>query len=185
MPDDQGSLLILGKTLDLLDELNYTEEMHHPLLDSPEGVSLERISYELPSSLPANWHSASSTEGFATPGRENSQRRELPGTGRGFEIEPEVFTPDGDGDRDMVLIRYSFESGGGVASVLVLDAKGRLISRVAGNQLLGSSGMFAWNGTDRYGRRARTGLYLIRAEVHFPGGAIQRFSKTCVLSVNP
>jgi len=48
--DEQGTILILDKWLQILDEFTYNQEMHFSLLTSTEGVSLERISYERPAS---------------------------------------------------------------------------------------------------------------------------------------
>ena len=182
MGDRQGSVLVLDKYLNVLDELAYHRDMHHPMLASPEGVTLERISYAAGSEHWSNWHSASSTEGYGTPGRRNSQHLDPDPATEGFEVEPEIFTPDMDGVKDVLLIKYSFRSPGMRARILVLDPRGRLIREIAGKQLLGTEGFFTWDGTDTQGRKVRTGIYLVLADVYGMNRGVRRYRKTCVLS---
>ncbi len=182
MDDRKGTVMILDKYLQRLDEMSYDRQMHHPLLASVEGVSLERISFGHPSGQTSNWHSAAATEGYATPGRANSQFHSSVTGSEGIEIEPEIFSPDQDGHHDLVMIKYHFPHPGVMATILVLDPRGRLIKRVAENQLLGSEGFFTWDGTSDHGQRARTGIYLVHARVFDAKGMVRNYRRTCVLS---
>lgn len=182
MDDREGTILILDKYLQVLDEMSYSQQMHYPLLSSAEGVSLERISFELPSDHVSNWHSAAATEGYATPGRENSQNRDATPGNEGIEIEPEIFTPDQDGHEDVVLIKYHFPQPAAMATIHAVDPRGRIIKRIAENQLLGSEGFFTWDGTNDHGQRARTGVYLVYVRVFDAGGKVRHYRKTCVVS---
>ncbi|MBK9414570.1 MAG: hypothetical protein IPN61_14365 [Bacteroidetes bacterium] len=57
--------------------------MHFYLLNSPNGVSLERLNGYSGDPENAKWHSAASTVGFATPGFTNSHWvGENPGSGK-------------------------------------------------------------------------------------------------------
>jgi hypothetical protein len=48
-PDDEGSVLLIRKSDSLIiDELMYNEKWHFKMIDDPQGVALERISYDLP-----------------------------------------------------------------------------------------------------------------------------------------
>jgi len=182
MGDNEGSLLVLDKYLELIDELNYNKNMHHAALPSGEGVSLERISFMSPSWSSTNWHSASSNDGYGTPGRENSQHEETDLPAEGIELEPEIFTPDMDGVNDKLFIKYHFKSHGLTVRILILDPRGRLIKDITGKQLLGTEGFFIWDGTDRYGEMARTGIYLVYTEVSGGKEGVRKFKNTCVLS---
>ncbi len=180
--DLEGNVLVVDKYLEVIDEMHYRRDMHHPSLASPEGVSLERISFLVSAGQPSNWHSAASDEGYGTPGRRNSQYLETDVPSEGLELEPEIFTPDMDGDRDILLVKYRFRSPGARARILVLDPRGRLVREIANRQLLGTRGFFTWDGTDRQGRMADTGMYLILAEISGMDGRVRRYKKTCVLS---
>jgi flagellar hook assembly protein FlgD len=83
---------------------------------------------------------------------------------------------------DVLLIRYRFGSPGLRARILVVDPRGRLVRVIAPGELLGTEGFYTWDGTDREGRRARTGLYLVLAEVNGPAKETRRYRKTCVLA---
>ena len=182
MGDAEGSVILLDKYLEVLDELDYNRNMHHPLLSSQEGVSLERISYRIGAEYPSNWHSASSSDGFGTPGRRNSQSHSAIAAMEGFEVEPEIFTPDMDGIEDVLLIKYRFSSPGLRARILIIDPRGRLVREIASRELLGTEGFYTWDGTDHLGRRARTGIYLVLVEVSGMEPGISRYRKTCVLA---
>jgi len=182
MGDGKGWVLLLDKYLNILDELSYTQDMHHAMLSSPEGVTLERISNNGSYENGSNWHSASSTEGYGTPGRSNSQQLDVDPVHEGFDVEPDIFTPDMDGVKDVILITYSFQKPGLRARILIFDPRGRLINEIAGKQLLGNEGFFTWDGSDMHGITARAGIYLVLAEVYGNDGKVRRYKNTCVLS---
>jgi hypothetical protein len=135
MDEREGSAVIVDKYLQVLDECPYNRSMHYPLLTSVEGVSLERISFDVASYHAWNWHSAAASGGYATPGRENSQQHDLKGM-RGIAIEPVVFTPDGDGKQDLVMIMLDSHQPGDMVTVRIMDPRGRTIKRIAENHLL-------------------------------------------------
>ena len=177
-----GNILILDKWLTVIDEFHYSDEMHFPLLNSHKGVSLERLSYSSPSEGVANWHSASSMEGFATPGRENSQSACTASFESAILVNPEVFSPDQDGVDDICFIHYHLDYPGSVINVRIFDPRGRTIKTIAANELAGTEGFFSWDGTDMLGYRARAGIYLILTEVFDLKGRSRKYKRTCVLS---
>jgi hypothetical protein len=181
MNDREGIVVILDKYLQILDECYYSREMHYPMLVSEEGVSLERISFGMPSGHEENWHSAAATEGYATPGRANSQQYILEGQ-EGITVEPEIFSPDGDGRDDLLVLGYDFPSPGNMATILIIDPRGRIIKKITENHLLGSTGFFTWDGSNESGRRARAGIYLIYMRIFNAKGEVSRYKETCILS---
>jgi Lamin Tail Domain len=183
LDDEQGTIVVLDKWLQVLDEFSYNDNMHFPLLESTEGVSLERISYERSSDEKDNWHSAAKDAGFCTPGYENSQLviNSIPELDIG--VEPEIFTPDNDGREDITNICYSFTNPGNVVSIWIFDPMGRLIRQLASNYLAGTSGCITWDGTDDTGQRARLGIYLVYVRIFDMNGRVSQVKKTCVLSV--
>jgi hypothetical protein len=81
--------------------------MHFQLLNSFEGVSLERLSEAMPTSQQSNWHSASEASGFATPGIANSQSISIENMGGVFELSTSIFSPDNDGMDDVIQFHFS------------------------------------------------------------------------------
>jgi len=181
-PDDEGIVVITDNELNVIDEFHYSEDMHFELLNSCEGVSLERINSERPTNDPNNWHSASEHFNFATPGYRNSQYNDFEPADKHIIIEPEIFSPDNDGYNDFVNIHYNFDDSGYIANITIFDAKGRIVKYLVKNTLLGTEGSFTWNGINEENRKASVGIYLIYAEVFDLNGKTYNFKNSCVLA---
>src|SRR5690606_1726347 len=76
-PISGGTVILLNPEEDLMEWFDYDEKLHHALINDTKGISLERFSLNHNVNDPTNWHSASSTEGYATPGYKNSQTNEI------------------------------------------------------------------------------------------------------------
>ncbi|KAA9331622.1 hypothetical protein F0P96_15430 [Hymenobacter busanensis] len=179
--DDAGTVLVRNAQRVVLDRFAYNENMHLGLLDTRDGVSLERISPDGPSTG-ANFHSAAGSVGYATPGRRNSQFLAAAIGDQQFQVEPEIFTPDEDGDKDFTTLTYRLDQPGYAASVRVYDVQGRLVRQLVRNESLATSGFFQWDGLTDQGRKASLGHYLLHIELFRPGGGQKReYKKTVVL----
>ncbi len=168
----------------VLDRVHYHRDWHHPLLDNQEGTSLERISPEGPSQDAQNWLSAAQSAGSGTPGLPNSAFRQfqpsLPGQ---LVLEPEIFSPDLDGQDDFLLIRYAMNEAGYLGSVRVFDSRGAPVRMLVNNISLGLQGQFVWDGTNDVGERAGIGIYLIWLEAHHPSGLRHCWVEKAVLAL--
>jgi hypothetical protein len=174
--NSNGIVVLADSLSNIIDRFAYSEEMHYPLLDDPDGVSLERLDPNRPTQDATNWHSASRIIGFATPGTTNSQFNLAEAVAQ-FSAEPEVFSPDNDGYQDVCLISYELDSEGYTGSITVYDQFGLEVNRLVKNQLLGVSGTIAWNGFDAQQRKAPIGVYLLVFEAFTPDGT-QLLKKT-------
>lgn len=180
--NDKGDVYLMNNLNMMVDNFSYDEDMHFALLNSVDGVSLERIDYDRNTNDASNWHSAAEDVGFATPGYENSQYQQTNNDGNEINVEPETFSPDNDGYDDVVNINYNFSEGGYVANVLIYDAKGRLVKNLLQNELLGTSGTYSWDGTSDNNEKGRIGIYIIFVEVFDLNGDVKSFKNTCVLA---
>jgi hypothetical protein len=180
--NESGTVVLTDRWFQTVDEVRYSEEMHFPLIDFTEGISLERLNPERYSGDLSNWHSASSTSGYGTPGIINSQYSESTGLTGEVSVEPDVFSPDNDGYKDVVNVHYRFDVPGFTATITVFDSNGRMVKRVIQNALLGATGTSSWNGTDDSGQRLPTGIYLIIVEAFDLNGRKHHFKRTCVLA---
>jgi hypothetical protein len=181
MNDDQGAVCLASGFL-VVDYFKYHENMQFPLLNVVDGVSLERIDFDRPSNDRTNWHSAAEAVGFATPGYQNSQYNDAGETDNAIEITPEIFSPDEDGNNDVMSINYHFDIPGFVANITIYDSKGRLVRNLARNELLGINGTFSWDGINEEREKARIGIYIIFTEVFDVSGKVKHYKKTCVLA---
>jgi hypothetical protein len=180
--NDRGIVVIKSSEALIIDALHYDEDMHFPLLNSTEGVSLERISFTCPTEDRDNWHSAAEAAGFATPGCENSQHAEGKPLDDPVSLDPEIFSPDNDGHDDVLMVNYHFNRSGFAATVTVFDPGGRPVRWLARNELLGTRGAFIWDGLNEDAYKAETGMYIIFIEVFNLDGQVKTYKKICVLA---
>ncbi|MBM3435753.1 MAG: hypothetical protein FJY07_05995 [Bacteroidetes bacterium] len=180
--NDEGDVILSNGEGSVIEAFHYSETMHHPLLNSFEGVSLERIHYDRPANDITNWHSASEGSGFATPGYKNSQYCETLESDDEITVIPEIFSPDNDGFDDIVTINYHFGAPGFSCSITIFDAHGRMVKTLVNNELLGTKGVFSWNGTTNDNRKADIGIYAIYIEAFGLNGEVKKFRKPVVLA---
>lgn len=153
----------------IFDEFQYFADMHHVLIKNPKGVALERIDpYDASGEL-RNWHSASSTSGFGTPGYRNSQHRE-PGivtdTNKFFTTEKAWFSPDNDGLDDVFIVKYEFPENGYSLQFQVMNASGERVFATGMSEIAGTSGKWVWDGSTMKRNAAAPGIYIVAIEWH-------------------
>jgi hypothetical protein len=176
-----GEVFVRNQNNILFDQFAYSEKMHHVLLADYKGVSLEKSDPVKPSGDGSNWHSASSTSGYATPGYVNSQFMDE-NSGNMFSAMPDIFTPNGDGADDFTRFTYQQNTAGRITTVRIFNSTGRLVRLLANNLLMGTHGYIEWDGTDDRGAVVETGYYLIIAEMFGTDGTTQRFKSKVVVA---
>jgi hypothetical protein len=168
--------------MEIIDEFHYNEKMHSPFLYDEEGVSLERSSFSDPSIDPDNWHSASTSSSYATPGYENSQ---ITGDNAGapeIRFETREFSPNSDGFNDELLIRYDLGKPGFMANIKIFDVKGSFIMNLINNEIVNTSGTISWNGEDKTGSLQLPGAYIIFIEFYNAKGEVFKFKDAAILT---
>lgn len=163
----------------IYDEVYYNKNWHHVLISDTKGVALERINPNRGTQDATNWHSAASEVNYGTPGYKNSQFRLLDETipEKAVWCDPEVFSPDNDGNADICYVRYNTEYAGFVANVAVFNAGGIKIADLAQNQLLSTEGYISWDGKTARGTNAETGIYLLYFEMFQPATGQKKIFK--------
>jgi hypothetical protein len=182
LPDDEGSIVLLGSDGTIIDLFRYTEDFHSSLIKDEEGVSLERVSFSADTNDQENWLSASSTAGYATPGYMNSNSRSASSTViKALKVEPEIFQPIY-GSPAFTQIHYQFEQGGNIVNAKIFDRQGRLIKVLANNEILGTEGFYRWDGDTDEGSKARIGYYFVWFEVFDLSGQIKTYRERIVIA---
>jgi Lamin Tail Domain/CHU_C Type IX secretion signal domain/Bacterial Ig-like domain len=180
--DDEGGAVLLDKNGNEIDRFLYKDDLQFPLLNDDEGVSLERISPERSADDNSNWHSASASSGFATPGLKNSQFSASTSDGNEITVDPEIFSPDNDGMSDVLNIHYKFDKPGYVASVKIFSSTGRPVIELIKSELLGTEeGVWSWDGINEDNEKAPVGIYVLFIEAFTKDGDSKKIKKTCVL----
>ncbi len=180
--DEKGAVILARRDNNLvIDKVNYDAGMHYPLLITTNGVSLERSCPDIPSGQRDNWHSASETAGFATPGYINSHVAEPGKSSQELIAEPLVFSPDNDGHDDLLTITIREKESDNAASIEIYDAQGRLVIQLVNHVLLGAESVFIWDGMTALKTRAPVGFYIILAEIVSPDGTVKRIKRSAIL----
>ncbi len=180
--NDEDYVVLLNNDLEIIDELNYSEDLHLPVFHDREGISLERISIDAPTQQSSNWHSASELAGFGTPGYRNSQAGSTHPESISVHFEPEAFSPNNDGYNDQYRISFELDQPGYLCSIKIFDSAGIPVTTLARNTLLGTSGEISWDGTDENGRRQSMGVYVTWVELYDLKGNVKHFKDGVVLT---
>ena len=151
------------------------------MLQSTDGVSLERIDFLAPSQIKANWVSAGSLWGFATPGLPNSHQRSGGKGDSHVSVVPEIFSP-GSTTADFVQIHYRFDRPGSGSTVRIYSQQGLPVKELASHATLGSEGFLRWDGDREDGSRAAAGYYVLWFECFDPTGYVETIRKRIILA---
>lgn len=180
--NDAGTVLLLNEQVETFQRLDYKEDFHNDLLEDENGVSLERISWTNETNNRQNWTSAGTRAGFATPGYFNSQSTENPlVTDNQITLDTKVFTPDGDGNQDVVTINYNFTNGQTISNILIYDKTGRQVKQITQSSIAGTSGFYVWDGSNDNGQKVPMGYYIIFVEAFDANGGNQTFKESVVV----
>jgi gliding motility-associated-like protein len=178
----EGTICLAHQSLNqIIDAFAYHEDMHFPLLETEDGVSLERLDKDAETKNTNNWHSAASTVGFGTPTYKNSQQYISQSIGE-MNIEPKVFSPNNDGYHDVVAINWNFNKTNLMATIRIFDSNGRAVKTLVNNEMIGNSGSKNWDGTSEEGLQLATGIYIVWMEVFSQNAVVERYKKVAVLN---
>ena len=180
-PNEKGAVVLTSSTVEVIDEVAYSEDWHFALIVNKDGVSLERLDPEAVSGDSQNWHSAASGAGYGTPGYKNSQFRLADAGEAVLEVTPRLFSPDNDGQDDMATIQYTLPGPGYAGTIIIFNAAGREVRRLARNAVLGTKGNFTWDGLGEKREQLPIGTYIIYAEFFNLQGKKKQAKKTVVL----
>ena len=179
---NSGAAAVLYFRDTVIDVMRYSEDSHYPLLTETKGVALERVSPDISSLDPENWHSAAAPL-YGTPGYQNSVFIDSQENTAAVEMIPLVFSPDGDGFNDVTTVNLSDFDVGFTAKITVFDSQGRFVRDLVNCQNIANQSRFVWNGCDDNGRVVPPGIYVVFVEVFDTQGHIQRFKKAVVVAV--
>lgn len=185
-PDDEGSVLLLRKSdTMIIDEFRYNEQWHFKMIGDPQGVALERISYNLPSQDKNNWTSASSSSGYGTPAQVNSQFIPEQKASEVISVLPKIISPGNDGNNDYAFINISMNEQGKLANASIYDANGRKVRYILKNELLGAVNRFIWDGCDDRAQMLPSGIYIILTQIFDLKGTVKKYRNCVVLNSFP
>jgi len=180
--NDEDYVVLLNDELEIIDELAYSEDLHLPVFHDREGVSLERISFSAATNNAANWHSASSSSGYGTPGYENSQAADDLPEKVSVRFSPDSFSPNNDGYNDTYTIEIQADEPGYLCNIWIYNSGGRQVLQLAQNTVLGTSETIVWDGRNESGQRQNLGVYIVLVEIYNLNGYVKQFKDGVVLT---
>ncbi len=160
------SLVLFDAQGNIIDRVDYRANWGN----GSSVLSLERVSALSESNDPLNWATSLDASG-SSPGQENS--RALPASS--YEqnlmvIEPNPFSPNGDGRDDLVAIRYHLDEADSRLDIKIFDVRGRQVRFLCNNVSAGFRGEVLWDGKNDSGRELPTGMYVVYLEALGQGG---------------
>jgi len=129
---------------------------------SERGRSLERLTAD-PDARGLLWAPCKDRSG-STPGRENSASAP-PGWSTELVLQPNPFSPDGDGQEDLLAVAFEVPASHTGFQLALFDTSGRRRRLLAGDRLGPGPRRFVWDGNDDAGRSLETGVYVLRLEL--------------------
>ena len=187
LDDASGNISITslqGTVLEIIDFFNYDEDLHSGFLADDNGVSLERISFDVSASEDSNWASGAQATGFGTPGYENAQviRNPTISSGDFYDILNPTFSPDQDGFKDFMQVQFSLGRADFLGNIKIYDDRGREVHQLLPNQILASNVIVNWDGTINDDSVANMGIYILRIELLSPSGNREVFKEPIVVA---
>ncbi len=144
--------------------------------------SLERILFTADASRQDNWGPSTAAEG-ATPAAPNSIRSvSNKKVSAKLRIEPNPFSPDGDGYEDHTVIRVELPVHSARYRMHIFNLAGHKIRSLSDNTYTGSSLELIWNGRDDRDRLVPTGIYIVWLQVlDDRSGVLAEYKNTVVV----
>lgn len=166
MNADKGILVLVDSLGNKIDSVFYTEKRHVSSLQNSKGVSLEKIDESKSSTLSSNWTSASSSSGYGTPCHQNSQNTSLESKASSWTLNSPRLSPDNDAYEDLLLLQYKNTRKNCFVNIRVIDRYGQEVFRIAERELLGTEGLYQWDGVLDSGFTAPVGAYSLWIETY-------------------
>ena len=184
LPNAGRQVYLADSTRTVIDMVDYSPDWHNPNLIDTRGIALERVNPDFETNDPSNWSSNTTLQG-GSPGAQNSifQESVVSITDSGVFLDPNPFSPDGDGFEDNLFINYRFDEPDYLLRVRIYDRYGRLVRTLAEGTAAGFEGSLIWDGLTDNGQRNRIGIYIVFVEAYnSSSGRNRAFRETAVLA---
>ncbi len=180
--NDGDDVVLVDPSGLIVDSVSFFPSWHNPNVTDKTGRSLEKINPHLSSNVSRNWTTCALRVG-GTPSKQNSVYTATLAQQSKLMINPNPFSPDGDGREDAAIIQYELPLTVSMIRARVYDATGRKIRTLANNEPSGSRGSIVWDGMDDDKQKARIGVYIVLLEaIDDRGGVVETAKRVVVLA---
>jgi len=182
LPDNEGNIIVTDRANIIIDEMNYSSNMHFETLVDVEGISLERLSLKCAGNIKENWCSASESSDFASPGCKNSQSIDYIIPDELLELYPLIISPNNDGIDDNLTIIFNNDISAYSLNALIFNEKGTLIKTLRENLYPGKENIIIWNCSDQKGKLCENGIYILLMQLNTEEGKYIPIKRTvCIM----
>jgi len=94
-----------------------------------------------------------------------------------IELAHKVFSPNGDGDKDLAVVNYNLDKPDYFASINLYNDRGQQLSRLYASVPAATSGEWVWDGTID-GARAPIGIYILEINLFSLDGSTYQAKET-------
>ncbi|MEL6821962.1 MAG: lamin tail domain-containing protein [Calditrichota bacterium] len=142
--------------------------------DVENGVSLEKYNPRFNGKMKESWNASIHPEGHSA-GKPNSVFVDVLPEASRLTVQPNPFSPDGDGREDFCLFRYQLPERVSNVALRLFDLRGRQIAVLAEGETSASEGEMLWNGKSDVTGKVPSGIYICLFEAR--GLSTGRFFK--------
>ncbi len=173
LDDKEGNLWITNFATTQIDSVRYDYRYHSALLSSTDGVSLEKLDTSASGLTQKAWSSSNLSQNFASPGCVNTvmvfSESEEP-----FSLSNPYFQSKSN-QYSQAVVQYQLSKSNYSAHIEVRNRNGQHVKQLANNDLIGTKGIFFWDGTNDEGQNAALGIYFIYIKaVHGDGNSLKQ-----------
>jgi hypothetical protein len=180
LPNDGSTLVLKDFFGATLDSLTYLPEWHSKSIADAKNRSLEKLNPVFDSGNRSSWNSCADSEG-GTPGRQNSLFSQNLIYESKVTINPNPFSPDGDGCEDFAVINFDLTRPVSQVRIKIFDSQGRLVRTLSENRIAASANSVVFDGLDDSGNPLRIGIYILLIETAEAGTGNSELIKTPVV----
>ncbi len=153
--NSEDSIILHDMTGRIIDSLDYSDNW--PL---EPGRSLEKFRPDYLSASKVNWALNIEIDGIS-PGEQNSVHVGSLSSAGEIDLSPDPFSPDGDGQDDVLTIHYKTPFMSPIARIRCFDILGRPVRALLWDQPTPQEHTLFWDGRDDQNQMSRIGIYLI------------------------
>ncbi len=187
LPDfssEAGSIVLslANNPLVTIDSFNYSSELYPSLINSFDGVALERVNPLRATNETTNWQPAATNVQYGTPGYLNSQYCALPNGNGQLLISPKIFSPELPNLDHSVSFKIIPSYPGSFATLTIYNIDGRKIVTLISHELIGTENTYSWNGLNEAGNPSPTGYYYVILQIYTPTGKTEIIKDQMILT---
>ena len=175
-------LSLANNPLVVIDSFNYSSELYPSLINSFDGVALERVNPLRATNEVTNWQPAATSEHYGTPGYLNSQYCPLPNGNGQLIISPKIFSPELANLDHSVSFKIIPSYPGSFTTLTIYNIEGRKVITLVNHELIGTENTYSWNGLNESGNPSPTGYYLAILQIYTPEGKTEILKEQVILT---